>query len=460
MFEYRKLIQFRFKNNVYNMYLDRNNKHFFLRVNKDNKLSYISMQELFELTEVFTKTPLIMNIKKGKKVRITPKVFLGSTIITLTLTMTTSCLSLHNSNKSIDYNLDYQKETSLDEEDLKEYVSFADELEETMSEDLVVDTYLESDLLNFLFIYDMDYLDKVLDYDSVTIDQLNGVIESNNSISPKFKKLISEFAVSLTTKYPDVDTRIFYENLKTIEVVECDKRELIKASLSIDSSGVYNRQENKIYVLKDYEYKPKTWDYQVLYHELAHCMRNAQWEIDGKKVKVQVEGQNFSNVITSEALNSLFSVSLFDYEERDIAYQLQSNYHQVMIECLDNYTLSDYGNKSISYYAKKLDEHNQDDNYSVVILELIQFQYNDFHRDSIETNQESYYPIYDYISKMYFSKNISSNSTYEEALDVADELVERILYDVPEEYNIDKNRFYENVDEYCKDLGITTSLSK
>ena len=39
-------------------------------------------------------------------------------------------------------------------------------------------------------------------------------------------------------------------------------------------------------------------------------------------------------------------------------------------------------------------------------------------------------------------------------------LVERITYDVPLEYNIDTNRFYQDLNNYCIDIGIEISKTK
>ena len=87
--------------------------------------------------------------------------------------------------------------------------------------------------------------------------------------------------------------------------------------------------------------------------------------------------------------------AFFDYEENDIAYQMQSNAHKIMIECMDNYSLDDYVNHSLGYYAKQLDEYNQDDNYATTILTLMDEQYHDYYDEKTAENPEKYYPIYD-----------------------------------------------------------------
>ena len=138
----------------------------------------------------------------------------------------------------------------------------------------------------------------------------------------------------------------------------------------------------------------------------------------------------------------------FDYEENDIAYQMQSNAHKIMIECMDNYSLDDYVNHSLGYYAKQLDEYNQDDNYATTILTLMDEQYHDYYDEKTAENPEKYYPIYDYISNMYLGKHLNAGMSLEEARGIMDEMLEKLLFDVPEEYHIDRDHFYEYLKKY------------
>ena len=44
--------------------------------------------------------------------------------------------------------------------------------------------------------------------------------------------------------------------------------------------------------------------------------------------------------------------------------------------------------------------------------------------------------------------------TYEEARKLTDDLILRITFDVPDEYEIDVEQFYTNLDNYCETIGI------
>ncbi len=313
-----------------------------------------------------------------------------------------------------------------------------------------LDTYLDHrDMTHRLYIYDMDYIEKAISFEKKSLQDFEEVIQQNPKIPDKFKPLMEEYCKCVFEKYPDVELRPFYQNLQSLEVVECTEDELLKVSWDVYSCGCYVKSENKIYVLKDKEYEEGTWDYQVIFHELSHCLRDSHYtDEDGNKVYIQFAGLNYYDVPNAEAINSLFAVSLFDYEENDIAYQMQSNAHKIMIECMDNYSLDDYVNHSLGYYAKQLDEYNQDDNYATTILTLMDEQYHDYYDEKTAENPEKYYPIYDYISNMYLGKHLKAGMSQEEARGIMDEMLEKLLFDVPEEYHIDRDHFYEYLEKY------------
>ena len=392
---------------------------------------------------------MLDKILTTKRFRIVPKIVMGTTSVILTLTTLAFGFDAYQRKH---YKEKAEKlETTASTELTEDFLSYFEE----QKHDLEIDTYSEN--ANYININDMADLDRVLDYKSVSLEQLIDVINGNGNIPAQYKELLISFCKDLTSKYQDIELRVLYENLKTLEVVECNKQQLAIASLSSKAYGCYRKAENKIYVGEGNVYEYGTWPYQVIYHEFCHCLRTGSWERNGKKIRVQVNGHNFSNVMVEEALNSLFAVSLFNYEEKDIAYQLQSNYHKVMLECLDNYTLSDYVNHSLSYYAAKLDEYNQDDNYATVIMELIDMQYKDYHSESITADKKEYYPIYDYVAEMYYKKYLNSSMSYEQAKELTAGLIEKITFDVPADYNIDTDHFYDFLDEYCDSIGISRS---
>ncbi len=456
MKEYKKLIDFIYKDKRYAMFIDKKNKYYFMGINDNNQYEYLDIKEFLMLSILFSHPSKIAYIKRDSKhSKISPKVLIGGVVTALTISLSSIFPTiLSQLPKEYKDKVDAYHKVYADTLDDNEFnVSYVTDDTKDEDEEFVVDTYTDLDFIHSKTIYDMDYLDLIFEPKEITLKDFNSVIDSNSKISSKFKELIKEYCKDFVEKQPEAERRVLYENLKTLEVEECDKFGLLVASLSPDALACYVRTENKIYVLSDYKYEKGTFDYQIIYHELSHAARTGFYDTKTERKRVQCEGVNFNLVTTAECLNSLFAVSLFDYEETDIAYQLQSNYYKIMVENMDNYQISDYMNHSLGYFVQKLNEENQNEE-ALSVLNLIQLQYDDFHNDDLKISQDQFYPIYEYISDMYYKNRINSNMTYDEAKLVTDELLEKILFDVPEEYEIDTQYFYDYLNDYCKLVNI------
>lgn len=443
MKEYRQVLNFTYKNQEYVMYLDNDNKRFFLKV-IDGQFAYLTDKEFAELTIFFASNPKIMKVVGKKKIKLIPSIVSGGITTILSFSVLTGCFK--SSEIQVD-NLFPSRATSeivTDVEDFKNIMSLSD----SHTLDSENDTYEYKD--NTLYIYDKDFLDLVMEKENITYDMLCRQIDRNNCIPPEFKSVLYDYCLALTTKHPNVDLRVFYNNLKTLEVETCTSEEIeVKTGIS-GSYGCYDSSKNEIYVIKNYDYNNDLWAHQVIFHELTHCAIIGNYEIDGLKVKVQPEGPKFNNEITSEALTTLFTVSLFDYEENGLAYQLQSNYHKIMLDCLDdNYSLDDYFNHSLSYFENALNKYNGNDD-AAVILELIQTQFKDYHSTLINASKEEYYPIIGYVCDMYYKSHISPYMEYDEMIDVAETLYSKVSRYVPNEYKIEKKQFYDHLDNYLQ----------
>ena len=445
MKEYRQVLKFNYKNHEYVMLLDNDNKRFFLKIIGD-KLTYLTDEEYIDLTIFFASNPKIMKVVGKKKIKLIPSIISGGITTILTFSVLTSCFK---SSENQVNNLFPDKTTSeivKDEEDFKNIMSLSD----SQTIDSENDTYEYKG--HTLYIYDKDYLDLVFKNENITYGMLCRQIDMNVNIPSDFKSILYDYCLALTTKHPNVDLRVFYNNLKTLEVETCTSEEIeLKTGIS-DSYGCYDSFKNKIYVIKDFDYNNDLWAHQVIFHELTHCAIIGNYEIDGRKVRVQPEGSKFNNEITSEALTTLFTVSLFDYEENSLSYQLQSNFHKIMLDCLgDNYSLDDYFNHSLSYFENALNKYNGSED-AAVILELIQTQFKDYHSTMINVSKEEYYPIYEYVCDMYYKSNISPYMRRDEMIEVADSLYRKVSRYVPNDYKIEKKLFYDYLDNYLQNV--------
>ena len=201
MKNYRKVMQFKFKNNTYNMYLDNKNKHFFLRCNDDGSLSYLTLGELIVLCNHLKSIPYVMNIVKDSsrsKVKFIPKVILKGISIVLTPLIMMTAWEQYKSHERIK-NFQYLRSdvTTTEETDIDSYISFQEEEEVTEENDLVVDTYVTIPRIGEegykrILIFDSAYLDMVLDYDTVSLEDLKEVVKNNPKISDSFRPLLKK----------------------------------------------------------------------------------------------------------------------------------------------------------------------------------------------------------------------------------------------------------------------------
>ena len=285
------------------------------------------------------------------------------------------------------------------------------------------------------------------------------VIQNNNNIPQKFKEMYLILANNLEAQYPNMDLRVWYENLKNMKILEVDEMTMKVKAISVNAYACYRKDENTIYTVKDYEYTPGTWEYQVIMHEMCHPIRSGFFQRGDQEIRVQFENRSGEGVIIEEAMNSLLALRSYDQNERDVAYQLQSNMIEVIVDSMDNYTYQDFVEHNITYFENELNIQNGNDR-AVEMMALINLQYKDYHDDKISVDQTVFHPLYDYIARMYYSKNLTPNMSYEEALTIRNQLIDRITYDVPEEYNIDTAHFQEFFETYCAEIGIQNARTK
>ena len=463
MIEYNIISEFTYKDKKYLYLLDNEHKYFFVRKNDNNKLEYITLQELVELTNVFIPKDYVLLIEEGKnkkKLKLIPMIFIGTTLFV----MTTGCGRMLDN--------EYNNHISQNEPVQTPYtnsVSTTEEKVEEKAKEDVVDKILEEankkkenfevegliEGFHMKIVLDSSRLDEVLGYpkEDITYKKIKETINSNSSIPKKFKTMYIDLANNLQREYPNMDLRVWYENLKTMKVLEVEEMEMKVKAVSATAYACYRKDENTIYTVKDYKYEPGTWEYQVIMHEMAHPIRSGFIKKNGEEIRVQFTDKSGDGVIIEEALNSLLALRSYDKSERDIAYQLQSNMVEMMVESLDNYTYQDFVEHNITYFENELNKQNGDDK-AIEMLALINLQYKDYHDKNMEVEQKNFYPLYDYIAKMYYRKKINPNMSYDTAKKIRDEYIDRMTYDVPEEYNLDVAHMEAYFDTYCNEAGI------
>ena len=308
---------------------------------------------------------------------------------------------------------------------------------------------------NLIKVYNSSELDDVLGYtrEKISYDDIIDDIKKNTGLSPMFKELLITLANNLREQYPAMDLRIWHVNLQTLKIVELPELEMQLKAMSGTACAVYRQDENTIYTVEGYEYVPGTWEYQVIMHEMGHPIRSLITQIGKDQVKVRFQSYSGYGTVTGEALNSLFTLRSYDSEERDVAYQLQSNMVELMVTEMDNYTYQDYVEHNLTYFEQQLNEYNKSDD-AVEMIGLLELQYKDYHNKDYEIEEAQFHKLYDYIANMYYGNHLEPGMTREEALQVRDDFIDRLTYDVPEEYHINRDHLEEYFETYCASIGM------
>lgn len=301
----------------------------------------------------------------------------------------------------------------------------------------------------YRYIFDAADLHLMLEDYPATPEDCMEALRKNKNIDAPFRPIVEDFIHRFAERYPDADLTILCHNLKTLGVKEVSRETYLEKSRSPDSYGCYVHDENCVYlpVGNTYEEDKRDFSFQVLLHELCHAARESCERRGSIKYTLSFLTDR-NNSMLQESMNSLFSCSLLNYEERDMTYQVPSNYLLIMLECMDNYELSDYINHSDKYFLRRLDEYTGHTNYAQQIWDLISLQREDWKKEDVDYSSETYLPIYKFLCDMYYPLHITEDMTKEERNAVAAELTEKAFYDAPTDYKIDTVFFYVYANEY------------
>ena len=463
MIEYTIIGNFQYKKQEYQALIDDNRRYYFLKIN-NNQEEYININEYIALINEFKykeEPLLILNNNKSKKKKLTPKIIIGGILITITLSFVEIMNMMAPRKDFYSHTTDYSNtssyvvEVSQDEYDKAQKA--LDELYEYIekeNEDFKVDQKKEG--YKLIVIYNNDELDDIFNNhkEDITYDDIIADIKNNPDIPEEFKEIYIELANNQRKQYPTMDLRIWHYNLQTLKIKVVPKMEMQLKAVSGTACAVYRVDENTIYIAEGTKLEKGTWDYQVITHEMGHPERSLLTKIDDKDIRCKFESDSGHGTVVGESMNSLITLRSYDQDEKDIAYQFQSNMIEIMVDEMDNYTYQDFIEHNLTYFEQKLNEYNNTDE-AVEMIGLLELQYKDYHRNDFEIDESEFHKLYDYIANMYYRNHLNPDMTREEALKVRDEFIEKLTYDVPEEYNVSIEHLQEYFETYCQSIGLS-----
>ena len=347
----------------------------------------------------------------------------------------------------------------LTEEILSEYLEFLAPADDAYDFRYASD-YQQYDLVKSYDARDCSAYEAILGYADASLDQIREALDSNSNIDPKFKDFIYQYACDLRTLYPDCNLAVLYYNLQTLVIDEMTQAEIDKETLSTNSAACYLPYENRICILENLDLSREGDDYIVLVHELCHAARGLHVRSDAYTeydIDISFYDTHKMGTYAEEGIITNISYELQGLGQKATFYPMLASYYRIIGSCID-YTGADFFNHSVNYLIDQMDAFMGDEEYAYQIVARIDAQMALRYTPYQEVDFRDFQPVYDYLARMYFKKNIQPDMTAEQAQAVFDAFYEDISFhfeNMNRGYDITQETFAEAYDQYLAELGIS-----
>ena len=335
---YQELFKIEYNNKNFMIFLDENNRKTFLEIDKLGDYVYPELEDFIALHKIFnTKEPFICyapRFKFTEKVRV-----VKGTVVSL-LTLITILNNIPNVYAS-DINVEIKNESVV----ISEIV-----------------TEKEQAIEKRISIKDTNELEQYLGHLDVTKEMVLKAINENAKLPAKYKKIATNLLNAITENYPNFDLRIFYENIKSMEVFEYTQEQFKQVYPNVKKAGaVYDSQLNRITTIDEVQI-------ELLYHEMFHATHHFYRKIDNTLIF-----RSEDNTALNEAMTDIGSSLVIPQKE---GYVFNKTVLNFLLTTID-YDLEDYSKKGIDYLKDKLQSkyYDIDFNYIMETLNAINTYY-------------------------------------------------------------------------------------
>lgn len=444
--KYRKISTISYNRKNFAVFIDDNHKYAFLEY-KDNKYFYPDLKDVLNLTMIFSyKEKNIFKFrhdkKKIKKFKFKAKVVTAGMLLLLSTKFVSFLSNYYNVEPSI---LDNMFSVESDEE-LKD-IEVTQEITETentedpnevnqLLKDLDVEVeyrYNDRDILdsyyyedknhNEIIIYNNIALDKFFGYKEIAIDTIISAINNNDKIDDIYKPTIIDFVKTLDDYYVNIDWRVFYENIKNLQV-----KVSTHGTLDDDTLAMYSAEYNTILVKDNLNLSEGTLDSLIFRHELGHVCTEGKFNKGGNTIVCQFANNIFGKY-TEEAMTVVFTTHPFldrysDELKENMGYPRTANIYSAITTCLDNYEPSEMTCANIDFFIDAIDEKTNYD--AVQMVTLIELCSTEFYTGQISVAQDDKNLLSEFVGDLWLNTHLSPDSSLNDAHDEKEELLEII----------------------------------
>lgn len=373
----KKLFTIRYRNKEFLILVDEYHRKTFLEITKDNQYLYPEYEDFVALDQIYNNYDYTIKYsdKLSRIVKYKEMVRYKAALLLLVAGTYIFCArsNIKIDDQTASLNVDYQSQY-----------------------ELPFDNY---DMLNQI------YGDEV-----ITRDDVIRVINDNDKLPDKYKEMAIDVLDNNLSLDPDANLRVFYENMKDLEIVYITTDEMSHNGTT-RIAAYFKVAEHKIYLTSDDESSDRE-----AYHEFIHAFHELiDTEGDDNVYIYETLGHSLVEAMTEKIANNKYNYGYTHYgtEQRLLNFFLNS---------VDNFNYHTYNEKGITALIDELKERYPGSDIDYLI---------DYIDNFIKTH------IYD----------IENTSELYEDEDFCNELFKMAIS------NIDKSNIYKSLDNFIAALG-------
>lgn len=456
---YRYITKIQYKNETFIVFRSNiNEKYAFIKYDEENKKAlYPTIDEFIELNKIFTHDKKNFYFRDSRKNRyqnykFAYKVKLGTILVSAAIASTIICGKTNDDSITRDITRNFDTQTYNNTTDINEELSEIENINFSPDTDdaYIYDDNNEINIEDFInnipnsdihqeysksgstynitddtvIGYNVTALDQMFGTKVVTLDDIYRSINNNKNLSENIKEIIKDFAKTMSEYYPNLDLRVFNENMKTLKIKEVSQDELG------ESSAFYRSNANTIFINKNAIFKEDTLDIVTLRHELGHTMNMIEVKINDKTFVYQFQYYN-NYEFTNEALTVIMTSDPFmerynDELKSNVGYPQGANTLRVILNACPNLNMQDLFMNNFQYFTRKIDETSSSEITAKRAFDIFEVLMTEHYNPQIKGDRQKYYEFYRYIGQLYLDNVINESMDEEDINYICDWIKARL----------------------------------
>ncbi len=480
---FRKISVVTYNSKKFQVFQDEKNRYAFLEIDKDNKFHYPSLEDFIGLVNIFSKDLDKEVYHRNSKNSETMYYFKSFVCTSTALLALSSALYFGLKSQNIftndkipdvisfadtyepeelkqdnlgDTTVEVTIEKQSEKEEPKVVVSIPKTQETTHIKRKIVTEDMYGVYGNQVDIYDSVALNKFLGEKDISIVDINNAVDNNDSLDPELKSVIKDFADQMIKTYPSIDMRLFYENVKRLNVV-------YETQESINNHGYvsawYNYEFGEIHINKDINLSKGSYDLMVLRHELGHMISLGILKENDQKIVSLIKNGAYGEYL-QESIDVILSSKPFEseYSFTDFGYGINTNELEAVLDVIPNVDYSILANQDVYNIAEYLDTVNPNEISALRFIDLMDMQTICYYNiNSLQMENTEFKELYRYIANTYLNNVVTSDMSYDEIINIKDNLINDLNKNISYVNNV---TYYDEINNAFNDYMVENNIEQ